>query len=396
MIANHNWTLFIRDKLRIFVAYMRLFFRYTRLYIPNELIHNILFSHWTFSHFRRAALDPEKLLVKLLPENDPNSKRDQSINLRVALAMAPTAYRFGIEMESELFFAYHSSLKALNSYSTLIDPRVSPKLLDYHRELALNQIREEAISCLVIQGESKFSDSSIFSESFIHLLRKLGIAIIVDLVDCFVTRNGQNVVNYFGNFADFVILHNSRLSPPPGLSLKTLYWPSLPYSEQYFLDKKQDKVIDLLIPGSQHRQRELYARKAQKSGISCSTRIFSSNNPQSAKFSYSDYVDSLCQSRILFTNGYKNRRESQVIGRVTEAMLSNCALLYETGSDIDYFFEKYKDYVPVRNLSDFIDKAFFLLNNPIVAQSISSHAMNTMLQSYSIRKFWQQIKSAVC
>lgn len=240
------------------------------------------------------------------------------------------------------------------------------------------------------------NDSPIFSTEFIAKVRENNIAIVVDLVDVFKMYGGNSTLEFFSNRADFLICHNSRLNVGKYFVGRSLIWPSLPYPESFYLERHSQERHGLLIPGAQHRGRQYYVKYAKRHGLEFFDSLFSRSNQTSGQYSYENYTKRLCKADMVFTNGYKNRRESQVIGRVSEVMLAKSALLYESGSDIDYFFSPYSDYVPVINLADFVDKVNYLINNPLHMEKIAQSGHATILNKFSTSKFWSTIFKTVC
>lgn len=310
---------------------------------------------------------------------------------RVVLGLPSVARRTGIVMEGEMLFAFKNSLLNFGIDPLVVDTATHSNNPEISQKRIMTAMQDFEAELLVIQGDSMLSDT-LFSEPFVRQIREKGIAIVVDLVDCFVSRNGQRVVDFYVERADFLICHNSRLLLNGRFDENFLLWPSLPYPESYFFERHVSrKSIDLLIPGSEHRGRNYYVEHARKYNLPLKDGLFSKSDTSATSFSYSDYVNSLCSAKLLFTNGYKNRFESQVIGRVTESLLAKSTLLYESGSDIEAFLVPYEDFVPVSNLNDFEEKVRFLLDNPVVAEHISTRGLKTMTEKYSTKHFWEYV-----
>jgi len=99
----------------------------------------------------------------------------------------------------------------------------------------------------------------------------------------------------------------------------------------------------------------------------------------------------LSEDKFVFTNGYRNRHESQIIAKTTEVLLVRSLLLYESGSQLDYFFTPYSHYLPVCNVPDLVEKVNFLQNNPSVADEIIIKGRKHLLENYNTKLFWGQV-----
>ena len=396
LIEEMQKRLQITRRFRYARGYSWLFARYIRLWSPGNLLYRVMF----------ALLIKRKLKINW-EESSPNSLIEAKSDLiyyeplrefqskQLALALPFTAKRSNFLMEGEMLFAYNNSLLDIGVEALKFDSEENPGNLSQRRTEVLHELLNNRIEVLILQGDSKLNYSRVFNEEFIQDIRKRNIAVIIDLVDCFVTRNGQQTLDFFYDKADFIIYHNSRLKIEKKFSNKSLIWPSLPYPESFYLRHHSKERFGLLVPGSSHRGRKFYVDRAKKQCLNFSDSLYSKSDLSAATYSYETYVKSLCQSSLVFTNGYKNYRESQVIGRVTEVMLAKSTLLYESGSDINFFFSEYKDYVPVANLPDFIYKANYLLSHPNEAEKIASNALTTMLEKYPTVKFWSKVLSSV-
>lgn len=375
-----------------------MFARYMRLHSPLVLNRVTGYSRFAKWQMRRHRISSYEILTQTyLNSSQTIPIVARQLNLpRVALALPIEASRFGINMEGEMLFAYRNSLLSLGIEALILDPMCDLEDLDQAQSRILAQLSETGIQVLVLQGDNRFNDSPIFSAEFVAKIRNKNIAIVVDLVDVFKIYGGNSTLEFFSDRADFLICHNSRLNVDKYFVDSSLIWPSLPYPESFYIERHSPKRHGLLIPGAQHRGRQYYVKYAKKHGLDLFDSLFSRSNQTSGQYSYENYTNRLCKADMVFTNGYKNRRESQVIGRVSEVMLAKSALLYESGSDIDYFFLPYSDYIPVINLADFLDKVNYLINNPRYMDKIAYNGHVTMLNKFSTSKFWSTIFKTVC
>ena len=395
VIKKMGNKLHIIRRFRYARAYFWMFVRYLRLHYPSDWIYRVVFLTLIRNQLKIAIKPSPTSLV----ENKSDANRYKSLrdfqSKKVALALPLTARRFDFLMEGEMLFAYNNSLLGVGVEALKFDSEEEPTNLTHRRAEVLSELLNNQIEILILQGDSKLNNSRVFNKELIHDIRKRNIAVVIDLVDCFVTRDGQRTLDFFYDKVDFIVYHNSRLKIEKSFLNKSLIWPSLPYPESFYLRHHSEERFGLLVPGSSHRDRKFYVDRAKKKDLSFSDSLFSKSDSSAATYSYETYVKRLCQSRLVFTNGYKNHRESQVIGRVTEVMLAKSTLLYESGSDINFFFSEYQDYVPVFNIPDFTYKANYLLGHPSEAEQIASNALSTMLDKFSTIKFWTKVFSSV-
>lgn len=381
--------------LRYSLGYFWQTMRYFRLVFPGVILYRPFFKLLEGKRLHRNSHEPIlSASYQNMTEMDFLIKAIQPQRKNVALALPKMATRYGFAMEGEMLFAYKNSLLSMGIEPLIVNPDLNSTNSNSRNDLFALLI-DHRTEVLIFQGDTMLKGSQFLDEKFIRQVRDSGIAIVVDLVDCFITRGGQYVVDFYLDKADFLICHNSRLQLHGNFVNNSLVWPSLPYPEKFYFDRHVEKPEGLLIPGSNHRDRKYFARYAKKYKLDSRQRMFSNSDNSSARYSYSDYVDSLCKAMLIFTNGYKSRHESQIIGRVTETMLANSTLLYESGSDINYFFEPFKDYIPVHNLPDFVEKARYLLNNPHEARRFAANGLDTMLKKYSTEVFWDRIFSCL-
>lgn len=247
---------------------------------------------------------------------------------------------------------------------------------------------------LVILGDTKLSEHPGMSKELLRMLRARNIKVIVVLMDLLFSSKtmGVELVDFWKDEADALVVHNSRILEYFPKLENVLLWPSLPYVEtESIFNAVTEKSIDLLIPGSGHRQRQLFSNYAKKHGIKVVSELSSRVSHDSQVYLWESYIHRLKEARLVFTNGYRNRRESQVIARTSEVMLSKSVLMYEKGSDIDYFFKPYYDFIPVLSLPDLVEKSRFLLANYGISSQIALNGYNTILDKFSSKRFWESL-----
>lgn len=299
-------------------------------------------------------------------------------------------------MEHEMARAYESSARRFGHKTHFVDTKLaretikSKDLFKYFLELNTTH--------LILLGDTKTSEHPGLNLEMLRALRSRGIKVVVVIMDLLFTNRlmGKGLVEFWEDESDAMVVHNSRiLDFFPDLD-NILLWPSLPYPEDEFIfkhDSLQD--IDLLIPGSDHRQRGVFASYVEKRGVRVTSQLSSRITNNSHSYSWEHYLGQIKKAKLVFTNGYRNSRESQVIARTTEVMLAKSVLLYETGSDIDYFFEPYYDYIPIRSLPDLVEKTNFLIDNDSLRDQIRSNGLHTMETKYSYKLFWHSLANKI-
>jgi spore maturation protein CgeB len=143
------------------------------------------------------------------------------------------------------------------------------------------------------------------------------------------------------------------------------------------------------MQGTSHRERSLYFQAAQSAGLPIINQHHDRVKPTLTHYSYLQYIKAIKSSKYVFTNGYLNSRESIVVGRAFETLATGGVLLYERGSKLSMFYQEYSDFVPVHNISDFIEKMNFLLNNSHISHDIGKRASVRTFCSYNSNIFWK-------
>lgn len=304
--------------------------------------------------------------------------------------------RNNFAMEHEMARAYESSARRFGHKTHFVDTRLARE--DIKPNDLLSYFLDLNTTHLVLLGDTKTSEHPGLDSEMLRNLRSRGIKIVVVIMDLLLTNRlmGKDLVEFWMNESDAMVVHNSRiLDYFPDLG-NILLWPSLPYPEDESIFK-QDSLqdIDLLIPGSDHRQRGVFASYVEKRGVRVASQLSNRITNNSQSYSWEHYFGQIKKAKLVFTNGYRNSRESQVIARTTEVMLAKSVLLYETGSDIDYFFEPYYDYIPIRSLQDLVEKTNFLLNNHSLRDQIRHNSFNTISTKYSYKRFWNLLEGVL-
>lgn len=214
---------------------------------------------------------------------------------------------------------------------------------------------------------------------------------IVFLGDLRKTRGLGQLLDFVGN-VDLVIHFNPLISERDlgSASEKTLLWPGLPYPEEKmrgFLTREKKQVLS--ISGQNYRYRSIYSDYCGRHGLPLLDA--KQENKQYPFQNFLDYLDFVSTAQIMFANGYMYPKESILVGKVIEAILTGTTVLYESGSWIDRFFIPYEHYVPVYNRVDLLQKSRYLLENPQISKAIAKRAHAFYLTTYSSEVFWSQV-----
>lgn len=298
-------------------------------------------------------------------------------------------------MQHELEFAFRESLEMIQIPVISFDTLELREKLDAQSYLQ-RQILEQEITHLVLLGDSMLDDEKFISRQKLHALRAdFGLIVIPVFMDCLLSTNGIHMLEFWHDLSDISIIFHPQLIPYfEDRGKRYCAWPSLPYPEIWFDSfLTATKEESLCVPGSSHRYRREWANYAERHKVPISVEINDRTNNTSNTFTLEEYFKELGKSRLVFTNGYRNRKESQVVAKVTEIMLVNSLLLYQSGSLIDFFFEPYKHYIPIHDFPDLVDKSRFLLSNPTVSEQVIRQGRNHVIQNYSTSIFWEKVFS---
>ena len=307
----------------------------------------------------------------------------------VALLIPQYLKKSGFTMESDMHFTYYHSLLEFG-----IQPhegvavRDTSEILDYLK--FLNDNTTNFLPEVIVLDANHFTDPDFRTvlEKEIVPLRRKGVSLLTEIPDCYVTRGGLIDLQYWIINADLVVCHNSRVRQFFD-SDKLIIWPGFPLPITCFPSHKPHKYMRLLMQGSSHRQRSLFASKAKNAGLPVDLQLNSRSMGESTIFGYRDYIKNLGKYWFSFTNGYVNHKESIIVGRALETLAHGNVLLYESRSDLGYFFKEYSEFIPIKNYSDLILKAEFLIQNFDFAVAISRNARNAVLSRYTGNHFWE-------
>lgn len=316
------------------------------------------------------------------PFDFDNSRPLQGIE--IFLTMPSTAIRSQRKVESDIYYAYSKSAEALGAKVREFDR--TPTLASSMRPQITEENPDSARLVIIDGNEAPGTGNS--SRSFLNKVRNAVDFVIVDIPDCYESRNGGEKILQWIDYADILIIHNSRFLPSKFDSEKVLFWPGFPFLESNYFSSWNQKETSIQILGYQHRQREMYVYAGLQKNLPIRNSLH--NNVKSANMhpKYDDYISELTKSKFHFSNGYISNKESIIVGRVIEAITAGSALLYETGSDIEFVLNPYRHFVPVVNVPDFIEKSLFLIENEDIAESIALEGRRFYINSYGSRRFW--------
>jgi hypothetical protein len=360
--------------------------------LPGKYLSRLRFKYLEQRRFQTSVLIETPIEIGFaVPPKLENSPKHSAF--KIALIVNKQINRNRVLMEHELEFAYRRSLENLGISLHVFDTFKLSQLHDDGEFLA-QQIVDLGISHLFLLGDYVLEEGSYLNRKKLNDLRQtLGIVICTIFNDCLISRDGFRILDFWQDVSDVSVSCQPHLLPYfESRNRKLCLWPSYPYPEDAFQSFLSiEKQNSLLVPGSSHRFRKHWADFASKSGISVDSQVSDNNNNSFNTYSLTDYFENLGKAKLIFTNGYRNFRESEVVARTTEIMLVKSLLLYQSGSQIDFFFKPYSHYVPVYDLPDLIDKVKYLLNNPTVADNIICSGRNYLTSQYSSAEFWRQV-----
>jgi spore maturation protein CgeB len=170
-----------------------------------------------------------------------------------------------------------------------------------------------------------------------------------------------------------------------------MLWPGFPIAYSPYRSKWAKKRVQISFTGTNHRNRSTYRDGAVRAGIEVPDLMHNRNNPNNSIQKYSEYLRPLKFSKFAFSNGYLSSVESIIVGRALESLACGSVLLYEAGSDLNFFFSEYQDFVPILNVPDLIEKVYFLSENDTLAQTIADNGQKKMLSEFSSSNFWELV-----
>lgn len=388
----------VSSRLRHFAYLLKLKLRVASLHFPGIFLQRLYFELFERKRLFSESTSPSRSSSQsnLLLTPPPLSLESPENFWNITFFFHREILRNNFSMEHEVARAYESSARRFGHKTHFVDTKLaretikSKDLFKYFLELNTTH--------LILLGDTKTSEHPGLNLEMLRALRSRGIKVVVVIMDLLFTNRlmGKGLVEFWKDESDAMVVHNSRiLDFFPDLD-NILLWPSLPYPEDESIfkhDSLQD--IDLLIPGSDHRQRGVFASYVEKRGVRVASQLSSRITNNSHSYSWEHYLGQIKKAKLVFTNGYRDSRESQVIARTTEVMLAKSVLLYETGSDIDYFFEPYHDYIPISSLPDLAEKTNFLLNKHSLRDRIRSNGFHSMSTKYSYKRFWHLLTNKI-
>ncbi len=171
-------------------------------------------------------------------------------------------------MEHEMARAYESSARHFGHHTYFLDTLYAREFIK--PENLYKVLLNVNTTHLVILGDTKLSEHPGMSKELLRMFRTRNIKVIVVLMDLLFSSKtmGIELVDFWKDEADALVVHNSRILEYFPKLENVLLWPSLPYVEtEAIFNAVTEKSIDLLIPGSRHRQRQLFSNYAKKHGI---------------------------------------------------------------------------------------------------------------------------------
>lgn len=306
--------------------------------------------------------------------------------LVIGLGVPRFVFRSGISVESDVFFMFSRSV---TEFGGNFIPLLDKVAINTNRDF-----RKSSIDLLLIDGNIPIErQPSIVQELLESPIRRPPI--LVHIGDIYFSQDGLEKLDYWVSNADHIVLHNSRVPTSYLNRFSILLWPFFPLPEKLYSLGKNNVNGDCLILGSQHRQRNYFIDYARKRGVMIDDRSHSRSYQSKILNSYEEYIRTIREAKMLFTNGYINRKESIIVGRAGEAFLAETLLLYEKGSDLSFFFSEYKSYLPVRNVHDFVEKVSYINQHPEQALKLTNHALFEFSENYSSDSFWQWVTSRI-
>lgn len=283
-----------------------------------------------------------------------------------------------------MFFTFMNSARECDITTQCIDPKLPS------HSIFTTETFADAEEIIILDGNVPANSHGQFTNSHLEDFHKAGIRIVVDIPDCYYSQDGRDKIDYWLRHSDLVIIHNSRFENIIS-SHRVMLWPGFPIAYNPYFTMWTDKKDQISFTGSNHRNREDYKQRVGYSGIKVTDLMHSRERPTNSISRYSDYLCPLKESKFAFANGFISNKESIIVGRAIETIASGGLLLYEVGSDLNFFFTEYQDFIPVLNIPDFIEKLSFLGKNETVAKSIASSGSKVLFEEFSSSNFWHQI-----
>jgi hypothetical protein len=370
----------IKRKFGYLKGYFHLILRFCQIKFPSRPVYAVFVApHVTrILNGVNQIESPSKILIT------DSSNQEYSFSFSKVLLNWPlTTQRSGIFMESDINFSYANSLSELH-----IQNRTIPTIKSIEKLLASKNQYQDTQTLLLLDGNSfNFDDSDV--RRFIFGLRNRGIRVIVEYCDLLESRGDSTILQRVANVVDLAIIHNPRLCSDKLETEKYLLWPSFPMPTEVEKFARKPKENKLLVSGTNYRGRSHYLSTLRKSSLPLRDLTHTKQRPYNTYSLYSDYLNSLGTTTMMFSTGYRNSKESLLTFRVLESIALETLVLYERGSFINEFFDPYTHYIPINNANDLVFKAQYFLNHQHSAASmISKKAKEYYLRNYSANKFW--------
>lgn len=366
-----------------------LFLRKSRLKFPGiQIWRFVIFRIFIRRRFNQVKIESaQNLMNKPLDSSGEKDYEFSSTGRSVGVVMPRYTIRSNRLVESDLYFAYTRSANALD---------IAIYDLGIHTDYPQSKVsksedrRHLKPELLIIDGNEPpgFGQNSL---DMLTTFKKSDSYLLVDIPDCYSVRNGKEKVMRWLEFADLVVIHNQRISVTSSMSRRLLVWPGFPIPEKLYFKTWETKSNFLNILGYQHRQRELFVEAAIHSGLPLSGSLHNNRKQKLVIDSYKNYISTLKDSKIHFTNGYISPKESIIVGRAIETLAASSTLLYENGSDLECYLEPYRDFVPIINVPDFVEKSRFLIENEEYAKSIAKSGEMRMKNTHGSPLFWKAV-----
>lgn len=373
-------------KWHIITYHLKQYLRIFLLYFPSKSLWYLLF----FKSERR------KIVTKIEANGDDPKLLLMEMNLfpplNIELLLPSSVRRSGIMVESDMYFCYFKTLEEIG-----INVRQSTLAKLHYQQIEKvnchdNILKSQIPNILVLDGNLFYSKELNEYINYVRNLRSLGAKILVDLPDCYLTKDGLAQIEFWQKYCDLIVYHNPNI-PSHLDDSKFLLWPGFPLPLTHYNYSWELKVDKLLMQGSSHRQRSLYYQGAVKSNLPIVGQHHNRLSVSEVSNTYLEYVEKIKTTKYIFTNGYLNSRESIIVGRAFETLASGSVLLYEKGSKLSTFYDEYSDYLPIHNISDLVEKFNFLIENSDVSSRIASNAKKRTIQLYNSCLFWNLVFS---
>jgi Glycosyl transferases group 1 len=298
--------------------------------------------------------------------------------------------RSDAKCESDFYFGYSNSYKQYFPHGLITDRSKDQKTIDTLSDSS----PKSSILILGARPIEMFSDEERkIYEEYKNDNNKI---LLADHSDILITQNGVRMFEYWLKHVDILVVHNPILIQKAKQSdneKKVILWPGFPYpDQQYFnIGNVNRRENALLFSGTKYQGRHLYLDYCKKRGLPIVNKMHYRKDGVNVEEDYVQYLELLSSCTLAFVNGYRNYRESLLSFRAVECMLLGTLVLYETGSWIDYFFNPYEHFVPVRGRGDLLVKAEMLIRNQSLTSEIAQRAQEFAREQYSAEKFWDRV-----